>query len=189
MAPTLIKTKSSKCVSECQIDSGALCNVISYSLICNLLQDGNTKLQESKSKPQMYDRSVKILYGIIDIKCEMNQAKTKLQFQEVDTKKDPLISASACLALNLVTLNVNNDQEVNDIIHGIKITKRKTNGDLLSKKKIWRCRIWRCLWQTWLLITVLDNKFRSRSQHSTIKPVTKKIPFANKEKVMEKIDN
>ena len=84
----------------------------------------------------MYDRSVIIPYGTIDIKCEMNQAKTKLQFQVANTKKDPLISASASLALNLVTLNVNNEQEVDDKIHGIKITKRKTNGDLLAKMKI-----------------------------------------------------
>ena len=33
------------------------------------------------------------------------------------------------------TLNVSNEQ-VNDDIHCIKIPKRKTNGDLLSKKKI-----------------------------------------------------
>ena len=65
----------------------------------------------------------------------MNQVKTKLQFQVVDTKNDPLILASASLALNLVTLNVDNDQ-VSDEIHDIKITKRKTNGDLLFKKKI-----------------------------------------------------
>ena len=58
-----------------------------------------------------------------------------MKFQVVDTKKDPLISASAIVKLNLVTLNVNNDQ-VNDEIHGINITKRKKNGDLLSKKKI-----------------------------------------------------
>ena len=83
----------------------------------------------------MYGRSVMIPYCVIDTKCEVNQAKPKLQFQVVDTKKDPLISASASLAVNLVTLNVNNDQ-VNDTIHAIKIAKRKTNGDLLSEKKI-----------------------------------------------------
>ena len=75
-----------------------------------------------------------IPYGLTDIKREVNQAKTKLQFQVVDTKKDTLISASASLALNLATLNVNDDH-VNDEIHGIQITKRKTNSDLLSKKK------------------------------------------------------
>ena len=53
----------------------------------------------------------------------------------IDTKEDPLILASASVALNLATLNVNNDK-VNKNIHRIKITKRKTNGDLLSKKKI-----------------------------------------------------
>ena len=100
-----------------------------------LLQDGNLKRQESKSMLQMNDRSVMMPYGLIHIKCELNQAKTKLQFQVVDAKTDHLISTSASLALNLVTQNVNNDQ-VNDEIHGIKITKRKTNEELLSKKKI-----------------------------------------------------
>ena len=83
----------------------------------------------------MCDGSVIIPYGIIDIKCELNQAKTKLQFHQVaETKKDPLISASASLPLHLVTLNVKNDQ-VNDKIHDIKITKRKTNGNILPKMK------------------------------------------------------
>ena len=47
MGPIMIKTKSSKRIVECQIDSGAPCNVvISHSLICKLLQDENQKLQE-----------------------------------------------------------------------------------------------------------------------------------------------
>ena len=61
-------------------------------------------------------------------------SKNQITVPRKKTKKDPLISASASVALNLVTLNVNNDQ-VNDQIHDIKI-KRKTNWDLLSKKKI-----------------------------------------------------
>ena len=69
---------------ECQIDSGVSCNVISHSLVCKLLEDGNHKLQESKSKLQMYDGSVMIPYFIIDIKFEVNQGKTTLQFQVVD---------------------------------------------------------------------------------------------------------
>ena len=97
VAPILTRTKSNKCVVECQVDSGASCNVISHSIICKLLQDGNPKLQESKSKLRVYDGSVMIPYAVIDIKCEVNQAKTKLQFQVVDTKKDPVISASTSL--------------------------------------------------------------------------------------------
>ena len=57
-------------------------------------------------------------------------SKNQITVSSADTKKDPLILASASIALNLVTQNVNNDQ-----IYDIKITKRKTNGDLLSKKK------------------------------------------------------
>ena len=76
-----MRTKSSKRAVKCQIDSGASYNVISHSLVCKLLQDGNPKLQESKSKLQMYDGSFMIPYGVIDIKREVNQARTKSQFQ------------------------------------------------------------------------------------------------------------
>ena len=48
----------------------------------------------------MYEGSVMIPYGVIDIKCEVDQAKAKLQFKVVDTKKDLLISSSTSLELN-----------------------------------------------------------------------------------------
>ena len=64
---------------ESQIDSGATCNVISNSLVCKLLQDGNLKHQEIKSKLRMYDGSIMISYAVIDIKCKVNQGKPKLQ--------------------------------------------------------------------------------------------------------------
>ena len=80
VAPILMSSKSSKRIVECQIDSGASCNVVSHSLVYKLLQDENPKLQESKSKLQMYDGSVMIPYGINYIKCEVNQAKINLQF-------------------------------------------------------------------------------------------------------------
>ena len=65
----------------------ALCIVILHSLVCKLLQDVNPKLQESKSKLRMYDESALIPYDVIDIKGEVNPAKTKSLFQAVDTKK------------------------------------------------------------------------------------------------------
>ena len=65
---------------ESQIDSGPTCNVISNLLVCKLLQDGNLKHQEIKSKLPMYDGSVMISYAVIDIKCKVNKGKTRLQF-------------------------------------------------------------------------------------------------------------
>ena len=40
-----MKTKSSKRVMEYEIENGASCNVISHSLVCKLVQDGNPKVQ------------------------------------------------------------------------------------------------------------------------------------------------
>ena len=102
----------------------------------------------------------------------------------VDIKKEPLISASKSLTLNLITLLVNNDQ-VNDEMHDIKETKRKTNGDLLSKKKI---------------LEVCEDVFDELGcfpgephlgVDKSIRPVQHvpwKIPFVMKEKVMKKIE-
>ena len=67
-----MKRKSSKRVVECQINSGRSCNAISHSLACKLLQDVNPKLQESESKLKIYDGSVMIPCGVIDIKCEVH---------------------------------------------------------------------------------------------------------------------
>ena len=65
----------------------------------------------------------------------MKQPKTKLQFQVVDAKKDPL-----SLALNLVTLNINNDQ-VNDEIHAKDNKKKNKRGSTFQEENIGR--IWR----------------------------------------------
>ena len=81
-------------------------------------------------------------------------------------------------------MNVNNDQ-VNDEIHDIKITKRKKNGDLLSIKKI---------------LEKYGNVFDTRGclpgelhleVYKSIRPVQYaigKIPVTMKEKIMKKID-
>ena len=102
----------------------------------------------------------------------------------VDSKKEPLISASESLTLNLITVKVNNDQ-VNDEMHDIKETERKTNGDLLSKKK---------------KLEVCGDVFDELGcfpgephlgVDKSIRPVQHvpwKIPFVMKEKVKKKID-
>ena len=128
--------------------------------------------------------SVVIPYGIINIKCQVNHAKTKIQFQVIDTTKDPLISTSASLALDLVRLNVNNDQE-NDEIHGVKIAKRKTNRDRLSKKKILEeygdvVETLGCF--PGELHLEVDKRIRP------VQHVKRKIPVTMKEEIMKKID-
>ena len=50
VAPILMKLKSNKPVVECQVNSGASCNVISHSLKCKLFQERYHKLQEQTSR-------------------------------------------------------------------------------------------------------------------------------------------
>ena len=118
------------------------------------------------------------------IKYDMNQTKTKWQYQWVDTKNDPLKSASASLALNLVTLNVSSEQ-VNDDIHCIKIPKRKTNGDLLSKKKI--LEEYGDVFDT---LECLPGELHLEVHKSIqkVQHVAWKIPVAMKEEIIKKID-
>ena len=94
------------------------------------------------------------------------------------------MSASASLALNLVTLNVNNDQ-VKEKMYGIKITKRKTNGDLLSKKKIYE--EYGNVFDTF---GSLPGELHLEVDKSIqpVQHVPRKIPVAMKEDIMKKID-
>ena len=92
--------------------------------------------------------------------------------------------ALASLALRLVTLNVNNDQRY-DEIHGINITKRKTNGDLLFKKKI----LEECA-DVFDTLDCLPGELHLEVHKSKrlVQHVPWKIPVEMKEKKMQKID-
>ena len=158
--------------------------MISDSLICKLLQDGNPVLTKSSSRLRMYDGSVMRPMGVINIKCQVGQTKKLLQFQVVNTSKEPLISAETSLALNLVSLN-RNEAKIDREIHNIGTNRQEVSESLLTKREI--MKRYGDVFDT-LGCLPGELHFQINKDVPPVQHVPRKIPIAMKEQVTKKIE-
>ena len=73
----------------CQLDTGSTCNVISYTDLVQLLQDGNPPLNMAKSKLKLFMQPV----GVTTLNVVRRGKHYDLQFQVVESPNKPLLSA------------------------------------------------------------------------------------------------
>ena len=94
---------------ECQLDSGSTCEVMTLRQCCQILQNGDPKLDESHCRLRFYDGSTITPVGVCHFICQKNDCEAKLSFQIIDTEEErqipPLLSATACEQLQLITRN------------------------------------------------------------------------------------
>ncbi|KAK3718411.1 hypothetical protein QZH41_000520 [Actinostola sp. cb2023] len=114
---------------ECQFDTGATCNVISYDDLSRIEQTGNPQLQSSNVKLRLFDGSLMKPIGTTALKIENNIKKIsvveELTFQVVETQYKPLLSAETCQRrLGLIKINID---QINSV---------KTSTPLLSREEI-----------------------------------------------------
>ncbi|XP_062619910.1 uncharacterized protein K02A2.6-like [Saccostrea cucullata] len=104
-----MKLAEQKNVTEmkCQIDTGSTCNLISYKDFCAIAQYGDPPMQKSNSKLTLYDGSRMKPLGQAIVNCEQNGKQYKLEFQIVDVKQYPLLSAEACDKMKIIQLSEN----------------------------------------------------------------------------------
>ena len=103
---------------ECQLDTGATCNVMSYKHLMILLQDGNPPLEKSKVRLRSFDGTIVKLVGETTLMIEMKGRQYPTKFQIVELNSQPLISAETCKKLELISVNiepVHAFQQVNNI--------------------------------------------------------------------------
>ena len=63
----------------CQIDTGSTCNVIGFSKLCKVLQDGAPKLKESHAKLRFYDGSILKPIGKCQVHCNRKKNSVNLE--------------------------------------------------------------------------------------------------------------
>ena len=82
---------------ECQLDSGSTCEVMTLRQCCQILQNGDPKLDESHCRLRFYDGSTITPVGVCHFICQKNDCEAKLSFQIIDTEEErqipPLLSA------------------------------------------------------------------------------------------------
>ena len=110
--------------TERQLDSGASVNVMGYRDFLNIMQDGNAKPAPSKAKLSLYDGTILTPLGQCVLQAEYQGQRYQLEFQIVNSRQKPLLSASTCEYMKLVTLHTSLD------IHTVRLQDNRTlTGD------------------------------------------------------------
>ena len=111
---------------ECQLDTGATCNVLIHRALSISSQNGNPALQTSKVKLRLFNGSVMKPLGEAKLKVlkEDKQHELKFQVEEGDSKL--LLSAKTCETLGLLKIKCQPTAQVN--------TMQETTSQLTEEK-------------------------------------------------------
>ena len=90
---------------QCQLDTGATCNVTTVTDLCNIRQHGEPQLNPSTAKLKLYDGTIIPVLGEVDLLCKVNERQQAINFKVIPGKQKPLLSGHTCLELGLISIN------------------------------------------------------------------------------------
>ena len=94
---------------ECQLDTGKICNIISFEDYCIVAKSKKPNLQSSDARLRFYDGFYMKPLGQATLHTDYKGKHYKLRFQVVPLchAQKPLLSANTCKHLKLLTVYVN----------------------------------------------------------------------------------
>ena len=111
---------------ECQLDTGATCNLLSHRDLCNINQSPSPPLQTSNVNLRLFDGTIMKPLGCTSIRVNSeNNEFHELEFQVVETKSKPLLSAETCESLGLLNFNPHNTQPVYNLESQIPVLTKQ----------------------------------------------------------------
>jgi len=90
---------------ECQLDTGATCNVISLADLCSIQNTTSPSLQPEATQLKCYDNSIINTLGKCTLECNYQSKTYKLSFKVIDGDQQLLISGTTCTELGLITVH------------------------------------------------------------------------------------
>ena len=119
---------------ECQLDTGATCNVMSLRDLAVINQTGDPPLRSSKVKLKLFEGSLMKPCGVATLKIHRNNTTQESDFQIVETVNKPLLSAETCLKLGLLKLSLTGTAQVNSmgkepVKSSVPLTREKILAD------------------------------------------------------------
>ena len=113
-------------VVDCQLDTGATCNVMSMMDVCAILHTQNPPLQTEAVQLKCFDNSIITTLGQCTLKCQYNTKTYNLTFKVIEGNQKPLLSGTTCMELGLITVhtvcNVTSNtliEQYNDVFKGL----------------------------------------------------------------------
>lgn len=87
---------------QCQLDTGATCNVIGLDTLCDILEDNNPMMTSTSTRLKAYGGNIILPVGKIDLKIRNKNEEFELKFMVTSYDHIPLISSKACESLKLI---------------------------------------------------------------------------------------
>uniref|UniRef100_A0A673W9M9 Gypsy retrotransposon integrase-like protein 1 n=1 Tax=Salmo trutta TaxID=8032 RepID=A0A673W9M9_SALTR len=112
---------------QCQLDSGATCNVMSLRDKRRLAP--RDKLTQSSTKLKLYSGQFMTSLGLFVTECVLRGQKHTLEFEIVEASQQPLLSGSTCERLGLINFTIPADLNIVDNVQAGPLSKET----LLSK--------------------------------------------------------
>ena len=111
---------------QCQLDTGAKCNVMSFDKPCEIKQSGKPGMQPATSKLRLYDGSMVQALGECDLQCKYNGNQHMLNVKIISGSQQPLLSGETCTGIGLITVHV---------VNSINMSQASMPLDVLTKYK------------------------------------------------------
>ena len=165
--------------TECQIDTGATCNIISYRDVAVISQTADLQLEKSKVKLRLFDGSIIKPCGETILKAHRKGSTVELKFQVVDKTSKPLLSAETCEQLGLITLAEEITLPVNNVETEAKKQIPLTKEKILKEYK----EVFEGLGHIGNASSFVVDQSHPPTQHAP-----RRIAVALKKEVKEKID-
>lgn len=104
-------------VIKCQIDTGATCNVMTFTDLCATQRTESPSMKSSTAKLKFYDNSTLGVLGEKTLHCKYQGSSYHLNFKIIKGIQKPLLSGTTCEKLGLITFtNVNSVRSQDDPI-------------------------------------------------------------------------
>ena len=97
--------KTGDTMIQCQLDTGATCNVMALDELCNIKQQGDPQMDSSTAKLKLYDGTMIPVLGEANLQCKANEKQKNINFKIIPGKQKPLLSGHTCLELGLISIN------------------------------------------------------------------------------------
>ena len=107
--PLRFRDESGETVVQCQLDTGATCNVMSFTDLCEIKQHGDPAIQPTTAKLRFYDNSLVEAIGECNLCCHYKGEQHLLNFKIVSGSQKPLLSGETCTNMELIIVNVVNN--------------------------------------------------------------------------------
>ena len=105
---------------DCQLDTGATCNVITHRDVCTIQQNDSPTLRPTSTKLKFYDGSLVTTLGEYKAHCVYREKPYNLDFKVIHGNQRPLLSGKTCQALGMIKIDTVNATQPVDLIDQYK---------------------------------------------------------------------